>query len=343
MSHWSWVLGEAAPSSVKRRELTQALARSVTFQVDGTATAAFSLDGRHDEATEIEAFATDLHVIRDGESLFRGRIGAESDSLTGTNHLTQFTAIDYRGMLEYRTSGEDGMTFTATDQATIAFDMIDNTQDRDGGDWGITSGVGGTSGVTRDRVLEAGKPILADLEDLGRLDSGFEWTINPDLELDRWYPWRGADNGRIVDYGGLAASATRSLATSRFGNAVILTGGTDLAAVALDSADVDTDPRGRWELSEAATSIVDQATLDDRATWLLEETRIERPTWAVSLHEGRWEGPSHIGIGDIITWVAKSGRLQVVERHRVVELKITLNENSTESVDLGLLPVLEGS
>lgn len=343
MSHWKWVLGEAAPSTVETRQLTAATGRKVTFRLDAGAEASFSIRGEHPEALEVDELATDLHCLRDGTRLFRGRIAPETDTISETSHSVAFTAWDYRLMLGTRWTPKQGLKYTAVDQASIAWQLVNTSQGRPAGDWGITQGLGSTSGTTRTREVDPGKPILQELESLARLNNGFEWQISPDLELDRWYPERGADNGVVIDWGGRAKSATRTLDPAGFGNAVLVTGADTTSPVVETTTDIATDDRGRWEITQSYPNIKRQTTLDARALWLVDQTSTIRPAWKVDLHPGRWEGPDHLWIGDTIRWVCKSGRLAVNSLHRVAELAVDIDDNDTEQVSLGLLPALEGS
>ena len=111
---WTFVLGGAPPSGVEERELTAARGRTITWRLDGACTAQFTIDGRHDEAAQVAELATDLHVYDEqGVKRFRGRIGPESDDIGPNTHTSQFTAIDYRGMLAYRQTGAAGAIYTA--------------------------------------------------------------------------------------------------------------------------------------------------------------------------------------------------------------------------------------
>lgn len=338
MARWSWVLGDAAPSDVEFRELTKAKSRRVTWRVDGPADAAFSIDGRSDEAAEITALATDLHVYRDGVKLLRGRIGAEQDDITPSAHTTQFGAVDYRGMLAYRQVGPAGASYVGIDQGVIAFDLIDTSQDLTGGDWGVTDGLGSTSGTLRDRTgILPGSKLLDLITSLGQVDNGFEWEVDPALALNRWYPRRGDDNGVVLDYGGLLTSARRVLNPADFANVALVTGSDETVPVEEVAGDVGTDPRGRWEVSQSFPSIVDQGTLDDRAVWVLGESSTLKPDWVVQFTLGRWGGPDHVWLGDIVTLAVRSGRLAVNAAHRVVELSVALDEAGRETVSAGLL------
>lgn len=337
MAEWVWVLGGTPPSGAESRPLTVARGRVVTWRVDAPATAQFTIDGHHEEALELSNLATDLTIYRNGTKLFRGRIIADTDSIDPDSHDVQCTAIDYRGLLQYRVVNEAGRTFTSTDQGAIAWTLISESQALSGGNWGITNGLGATSGTARDRTYDPGKPLLDAISELGRVDGGFEWEIDANLALNRYYPKRGTVQPHVLDYGGVVASVTRTRKPGDYANSVIATGDQALAPARATSASIATDPVGRWEVSRGYQSIKEQSTLSGRATWLLAEAGTMRPELVVRLVANRWEGPTVLWIGDTATLAVNSGRLTINSAHRTVELSAALDEDNVESVTLGMI------
>ncbi len=345
---WTWVLDGCATRAFGGRELTLARSRRLTVRLDGTPDAQFTLDATSDEAADIVALATDLVIYRNGVKQFRGRIAPEQGTLSPRSRLIQFSAIGYRGLLNTRlmraaTGGGPALTFTGVDQAQIAWQLIDDAQDRPGGDWGITEGIGTTSGVLRDRTdWQPGKPIGDCVTELLNTDDGGDWEISPDLELNRWFPTRGENRG-VLDYGGVLAQVDRTLQPADFGNAGIITGSAETIPATFEIAGIGTDPRGRWEIAEAFPSVVLQSTLDDRAAWLAAESGILRPVHSVRFRPGRWEGPDAVWVGDVVTLAVNRGRFTVNLPHRVAELTFTLSDNGVETVTAGLLATEDDS
>jgi hypothetical protein len=338
MAEWSWAVGGAAPGGVPERELTAAFGRTVTWRVDAASTAQFSIDGRHDEAAAFVERESDLWIWRDGVLLFRGRIVPPvQDDIDEDGHLCQVVAVDYRGMLAHRIVGADGRTFSAVDQAQIAWTLIDESQSLSGGDWGIVEGVGATSGTTRDRTYPAGKGLLDAIGELGRVDGGFEWQISPDLELDRWYPTRGSVVPVVLDWGGVLARVRRASAEG-WANHVVSVGAQGTTPEEASTATIGTDAAGRWELFDGDGSTIEQqATLAARAVWARDQASGARATWSVEWAPGRWQGPDEIWIGDTATLAVQSGRLDVVAPHRLVTLTAVPGEDGDEKIVGGLL------
>src|SRR6185436_5684959 len=171
-------------------------------------------------------------------------------------------------MLDRRYVQAAGVYFPpGTDQATIPMALIAATQALPGGDWGIVDGVGATSSTTRELAAPAGKSINKVITDLARLENGFEWEVDPTLTLNRWYPVRGSDLGRILDFGGLIGSVSGQLDPADFANVATAIAGEGLTPAVAATDDVATDERGRWETVESFPTVSLQATLDAKAPW----------------------------------------------------------------------------
>lgn len=337
MADWSWVLGGPPPSGTRDRELTKARGRTVTWRLLASSTAQFSINGRADEAAGIVALATDLTIFRDDEKLYRGRVGPENDTIDQNRHLCQFTFTDYRGMLFYRVTGDTGAAYDDEADGAIALDLVTTSQARAGGDWGVTAGVGTTTGTHREKTIDPGKPVDQSIGELANLDGGFEWEIDADLALNLWHPQRGADNGVVLDFRGLVSKIARQLDPKKFANAGVVSGSQGLTPVAFETADVGTDPRGRWETSAGYPTITEQSTLDARGPWLRDQTSTLRPTYSVTLKRDAWGGRAHIWLGDTVTLAIDSGRLQVNDPFRVIELSAQPGDSGSETITLGLL------
>ncbi len=338
MAGWSWAVGGAAPAGVPERELTAAVGRTVTWRVDAAATAQFSIDGRHDEAAAFVERESDLWIWRDGVLLFRGRIVPPvQDDIDEDGHRCEVVAVDYRGMLAHRIIGGAGRTFSAVDQAEIAWTLIDESQSETNGDWGIVEGVGATSGQTRDRTYAAGKGLLEALTELGKVDNGMEWQISPALELDRWYPRRGSTVPVVLDWGG-ALARVRRVSADRWANHVLSVGAQGTTPEEASSSTIATDLAGRWELFDGdGSTITQQSTLADRAQWAVDQASTISATYTVEWTPGRWAGPDEIWIGDVATLAVKSGRLNINGPHRLAELTAVPGEDGAEKIVGGMV------
>lgn len=334
---WTFAYGPASTGA--QRELTQARGRVVTWRVDGYPFAQFTIDGRSDEAAGIVERRDDLWVWRNGALVFRGRIVGAEDRIDRDTHQVQFLAVGYRGLLSLAAKVEPPVpTWLATDQAQIVWELVQGWQALDGGDWGITEGVGALSGQDRDETdIAPFTPVGEVIDRLLRLENGGEWDVSPTLELDRWFPQRGTTVDVALDHGGTIATVERSL--PEFGNVAGATGSQETTPAIAEAADVATDERGRWTVAQGFPSVKRQSTLDAKAAWLLDQVNTVEFEWRATFAPRRWEGPSALWVGDTAQFSVKSGRLQVAGPHRVVELQAVPGEDKTETISVGLVGV----
>lgn len=334
---WQWVIGPASGGHDKA--LTTAKSRKVTFRLAAPSDAAFSLDGRTEAAGAIDELATDLHLIRDRRLLDRMRIAPSSDDVNDDSHTVAVAALDYREVLNRRRLYlGDTLTWAATDQAEIAWQLISQTQARAGGQLGISKGVGNPTGMLRDRTYAPGDSIGEKVQELSDVIGGFDWAIVPrsasELALDIW-PQRGAARGVVLEYGGLVAKVQRAVDPGAYANAITETGDSGAVPVVTpevrEASDLASRAEGRWD-AVFGTDIQTQAALAERADWQLATAQVVQPTYTLTLKAGAWGGPDHIWLGDTVQVVVFSGRLQVDTMLRVYEINVVLDEDGNEAV-----------
>lgn len=338
---WQFIAGPA--SGGHDLALTEAHGRRFTAKLVDPSECGFSLDGRHPQALAVDELSRDVHVLwtsseGDTRILFRGRVGSSADSLDDTSHDLAVTVLDYRAVLNRRNLYSDStLTWTATDQSQIAWGLIQQTQTRDGGDLGISQGVGQTSGTLRDRTYEAGDSIGQRVSELSQVINGFDWDITPtsasSLAFDVWGQ-RGADRGVVLEYGGLVSKVQRQVDPGDYGNALRMTGADGLTAQELEADDLPTRAEGRWDVVVGDTDLTTQSALNDRAAWQIAQSEVLQPTYTLSLRQGAWDGPDHIWLGDLVKIVVMSGRLAVNTSLRVYEMAFTLSDDGSEGVDV---------
>ena len=98
--HWVYVIAEQDGSEVA--DLVGARDRRMSWRIDAPATVTWTTTGDDPGALEAHELRRDLIVYRDGQKMFRGRIGATSDRLDTTGHTVTWSAVDYRGLLARR-------------------------------------------------------------------------------------------------------------------------------------------------------------------------------------------------------------------------------------------------
>src|SRR5262249_31114708 len=149
--------------------------------------------------------------------------------------------------------------------------------------------------------------------------------------LDLWRIARGSDNGVVLQYGDALTGAQwqRAIDVSSYADALRITGGgsgTQPKPVELEAGGLGSMPQGRWD-ADWSTQENDQVRLQARGILQLHTAQQLTPSYTIPLQPGVWQGPEHIWIGDTVTVVPNSGRLQAPERLRVLELAVTLGQD----------------
>lgn len=339
MTSYTWATGpwQHPPT----RELTAARSRSLTFRRTGGATAGFVLDGRHDEAGEIEELVTDVHVWRDGVPVFRGRVSTTNDDLDADRHQLAVTVGDYRNVLERRLlTNLVGVLgpHTGVDVATIVENIIDNVQLLDGGNLGLALGVGFPFGQVAPDATEfdEGQAATDAIDSLAEA-LAFDWEVGPDLAVNLYAGGRGNPTGAVLDFGGAVKALKRTVDPSHYANVLRLSGGDGSFPVWEEATDLATRPEGRWEAEDARTAVHSTDQLRAIAEVELEDRQTIRPAYVAELKPGRWQGPSHLWLGDTITLRVSSGRrLDVLADYRIEEIELDLDDDGNETVSLAL-------
>lgn len=334
MARWSFVVADTSGSHLS--DLIHAHSRSLTWSLSGPATCSWSTSGDDPGALATVETATDLMAYRDDALMFRGRVGSSQDELDGTKHTITWSAADYQGLLDRRLIWEYATTsWTATDQATIAWGLIDGAQTRPNGAMGITNASAPT-GVLRDRTYDYGKPVGEALQQLAEVIDGFDWDISPELAFRLWYPTRGTQRDWAAVYGDTVGKVTRSFDTSTFANYIYGTGGEVDGAPLISRVGVTTPPgpEGRWDLFQSWSDVTILATLQDHTAALLADSSTIRPTYELTIRQGAWT-PDDAWLGDTTPLVIRSGRLDITEPSgRIQQVKIDIDDNDVETVTL---------
>jgi hypothetical protein len=357
-ARWSWAAGDW--HGLPTMELANAVKRSMQLRLTGTSSVTFDLQGSADEASVLQELIGDVWCMRNGFTLFRGRVGptSESDSqgvsplassgllawASGTSKPTSasmsYTAGDYRALLQRRLLFDsDTLTYTSTDQASIAWGLVTSTQAQSGGNLNLTNSAGVT-GTARTITYPAGQSIGQAIEQLSLMDAGFNWDVVPatgrTAQAFTVWPSRGDSKQRVVDFPGCVAKYQRSVDPGSYANAVRETGNTGISPVTLAASDVSSRAEGRWDAQLGDTSLLDAASVTSRAAYDLAARQQIVPTYTVTLQAGAWGGPPDIWLGDAVLLVISTPLRKVSENLRVFEIDIDLDDADNETVTLTL-------
>lgn len=322
--------------------------RTVTWRLADVSEASFTIDATLPEAEAALGLISGLWVLRNGREMYRGIVGATSDSCDGNTHTIQFSAANWRAILERRfILDHDTLVYANTDVGQVAWNLINATQQRPGGDLGIIQG-STTTGVTISPQLTPGTAITDQINTWatsaqGSSQKGFDWAVTgvdgqAQLKFNVWFPQRGIDRQTVLDYPGRIQGFTRADDPGTYADAIRASGSDGLVPILSDSPTILTDPTPRLEALVSNTDLQNQTDLANWATGQLATLQDVVPSWTVTLAPNTWGGPQDFWLGDPVILNVDSGVRQVNESLRVQEIALTLDDNSdaaTVAVTLG--------
>ena len=337
-ARWSWAMGPW--SGLPTLEMANATKRSMKLRLTGTSGATWDLEGSTPEAAAVQELITDVWCIRNGFTLGRFRVGGSTHTADGTTYGISYTAGDYRALLQRRLLFDaDTLTYTSTEQASIAWGLVGATQGHPGGNLHLSNSAAAT-GTARTITYPAGQSIGQAIEQLSQMGGGFNWDVVPTTGQvgQAFTVWASRGNAAnvVVDYPGRIAKLTRTVDPGSYGNAVRETGNTGLAAVRQEATDIATRPEGRWDVQLGDTSLLDAASVSASAVYDLASRQDIVPTYTVTLQPGSWGGPPDIWLGDSVLLTVNAGPVRTAVNLRVFEIDIDLDESNVETVTLTL-------
>lgn len=333
--NWRWAVGpwrDTAPSY----ELLFAGSRSVQFHLKSPSEASFTTWGESEEATFIEEGVSDLWIMRDTATLFRGRVIRANDEVDASTHSMAVTATDYRGVLDRRNLLGDWST-TGIEQAQTVQELITSVQEQTGGYLGITfaeeTGIPAT-GIARTAEFREGQSCYESITKLASMDAGFDFDVDEHKLFTLYHPERGSDNGEVLDVGGTVARLSRVVNLDRYGNAVRQSGADGVAAANEYAENLANAPEGRWDLQFGDIDLKTSDMVVKTAKSRVQQASQLIPVYTLKLTHGAWRGPDHIWLGDYVWVVVKSGRLHDVVKMRVHDISIEVDINNHETVSI---------
>jgi hypothetical protein len=330
-------VGPASASSPSQ-ELTAFAGVSCRFHFTGGDTLSFQTTARSAEALYIDELASDVWLFGPVEQRYRiinvGQSWVESGEST-----VDVQAVSYKKLLGARHLGPGGATYTQMDQGDIIWNLIMYTQAQTGGNMGIWKGTA-TTGVLRDRTYLEGDNIGKLADDLQNVIDGLWWDIDVDRVYSAQMPGSFATVLNPIQLGINARTMQRVSAADRFANVAFGTGSDATTPVWAQTANLATDPRGRWEAAHGWTTVILQPTLQQHTDGALLDTSAPLTAWTVVMEPDRWDIDSLLMPGDFVVLVRPPiiGEPAVAERVvcQVMELGLDLDAAGAVSLSLAL-------
>lgn len=346
------VTGNYIPSTwVTHSNLMGIRDQRLTVRLNDTSEFSFAVNGYHDDAKIIKELETDILLFRNGASVFRGRVGPSTDNIGTETHDVNFTAYDYREILNRRIlyPGDAVLTYAATvakDERQIAWNLIQATQGRVNGDLGITLWPDADTNTERLRTFTAGQNIGQIMQELSDAEYGMEWLIDASLQLrvfeNGHFGKQGPQSPTVrynqLEYGVNVTKVIRTLDIQEYATAALYIGGTGTTPVQRTSYAVDNSVQvtGRWERTQSETDNTNQSKLVEQANGDFNEAQRLIPSYTVTLVPGSWGGPQDMWVGDTVILLVDSGRINVNTTYRVLEISVGINQEGLEDVTVAL-------
>lgn len=374
-------------------ELSSARSRRLDQAWNKPAQLTFTLDGRSPEAALITELQNDVIAWRWDDQpgaqyftntgcdrpLFRGVITQSEEEITEQAHTVNFVCHDYLAMLGRRFT-PNPVSYYSIDQDQLVGQFVQTavspvsasgqtfspggylplTYNRFNPDGTLGRGL---SGQVRDRTYTAATPLDQMLDDLAKVQNGFDYDLIPgalaammnvgdslrDL-LRIFYPYQGVQRFDVpLVFGSTVSTLTRSVDSGDYANMWRVVGeappGSADGTPPLFSEQWNTDannvtvvPIGVWQDVENAADVSVQATLDQKAVGDLALSGVlthgQVPaSYTFGLRPGayRWGAPN---MGDICPVVINTGRLNVNDNIRVLGISYAIGDDGDEDVGL---------
>jgi tetrahydromethanopterin S-methyltransferase subunit B len=227
-------------------------------------------------------------------------------------------------------------TVTATEQATIVAALIAAYQAQTYGDFGIDTTHLTATGTTRDLTLLASdlKPIDAVLKEMGQRANGFDLAVDPaNRRLVMYSPRQGTDLSAsvILDRRSISdPSYSQSVGPGQIASDVAVSGSSAATGNLVASASNITlrTSFGRVMMTASFSDVSEQATLNDHASRLLDDSDSALHGLAPGLLPVAGFEYDDFGPGDIVTYNYDAGLGEQTFTPRVRSVVVALDKGT---------------
>lgn len=280
----------------------------------------------------------EIRVYRDGTLVTAGQIAEINPLISGDERTCSIKTVGWLDLFKKRhTAGT--RTFTATDQSTILWTLINESQSQTDGNFGVTLGTL-TSSIARDRTYEY-KNIYDAIVQMTEVINGMDVEITPAKVFNTYYPKIGSVREDIIfNYPGNIQSIGFTRRGSEVYNRVIARGG-GFGQDAIKTEAVDTALRSRHKLREEVVEYSDVSkltTLQQHADKDVADKSKFNDLPEITLVSGATPEFGTYGIGDVV-------QIQINEDYEVFsvlnssftieEIKVDVTDGDVEDITIG--------
>jgi len=254
-----------------------------------------------------------------------GSVGKETGSI-------DFTFSGYLHLLEKMFMGALGETYTATEQGTILWTMLNNFQSLPNGNYGITLGNVST-GISRDRTYSAFKNIYDAFIEMTEVINGPDIDITIEKVLNV-YAHKGHRLNHVFEYGKNISDFSFSVDGDSIVNNSIFLGsgeGSDM----LYSVAHNMQSQEKYGLMQNVTQKSDVIILDTLTGYAQGEVNeFGEPTQIFGLNAMVQDDPpmGSYTVGDEIRCICKKGWVNFDKFLRIKKISVDVNEEELETV-----------
>lgn len=348
MAQWSFVtqnrngsaLGDVGPF-LHARELDLLLNRPSIVR------ASIDLNAPSAQLNWLLAGETELKVYRNGtaiETVFQlSKIVIDVGSISGTITLEWMGIASYLRDLPI-TADTDLATLQGTYATNDPHCVLQHLMATDLGQaYAYAIAVGTVTGSlpTKAKIWTDSIDGLTAIEQLSERADGFDFAVNTSRELDIYYPYRGSDNGLVLQYddGGNLAGFGYEIDA---GPGRIITDITGYGGGGLTSTASDTTARATYGRRQSITAypaeVATQAALDDYVEEDLKVAKAPMILPRLILRDGAIDWDDY-DLGDTVNVQLRAGSgdyVDIDDDYRIVGISVRLSELDEETISLDL-------
>jgi hypothetical protein len=278
----------------------------------------------------IAAGLHEVAVMRDGVCVAAGPIWDITVS-TDSKSLT-CSAQSLEDYLDVRLIRD--VTYTTIDQATIAMDLINDSQALSDGNLSLISGVILT-GITRSISYKTYdvKYILEAIQDMAELEDGFDFWISPsNRAVNIVWPRPAIDRNLHLVYPQHISSYAVTYYGKYLRNRVVVQGPDPAFVVATDTTSLAT-----YGLREYGDALKDAATENDLTEYTghLRDMRKDVKGYPTLVLRGQYLNifdPFTITYGDLVKVTIQDGYVNIDTQFRYKGAQVTVNKSGAETI-----------